>query len=220
MSAYEPIWRPVRPRNHRDLPTLFLHLFPTKGKRSLYSTTLTYRRMTSYLPVALRSHVIHHPRMPQKPNLEKGQLADPADPSMSRDARYREKPAVTDTSQSQLVYMCPNNPGVSPHWYHPCTLPLGLLPLHTCFSPPSSGDHRTFSPLPSVNISWITNLLVASLYRPSPCTTALLIRTITCCISTKQWSSTPGMIDFCVNCSRPASRTLLWPGSTSFREGP
>ena len=109
MSACEPGWRPARLRNHGDLPTHFLHLVLTKAKRSLYPTTLTYRRMTSYLPTALRSHAVHHPRMPRKPNLEKGPLIDPADPSVSRYAGYGEKPARTDASQSQLVNMCPNN---------------------------------------------------------------------------------------------------------------
>ena len=59
--------------------------------------------------------------------------------------------------------MCLNDPGASPHRYHPCTLLSGLLSLHTCFSPPPSEDHRKCSPLPSVSISWITNILAASL---------------------------------------------------------
>ena len=185
MSVCEPSWRPAKPRNHGDLPTHFLHLVPTKAKGSLYPTTLTCRRMMSYLLAALCSHAVHHPRTPRKPNPEKGPLTDPVDPSVSGNAGYREKPAGTDASQSQLVNMCLNDPGASPHWYHPCTLHSGLLPLHTCFSPPPSRDHRTCSPLPSISISWITNLPAASLYRPLPCTTTLLIRMITCCISTK-----------------------------------
>ena len=219
MRACEPGWRPARPRNHGDLPAHFLHLVPTKAGRPLYPTTLTYRRMMSYLPTALHSHGVHHPSTPQKPNPEKGPIVDPADPSVSRNAGYGEKPTGTDASQSQLMNMCPNDLGASPHRYHPCTLPSGLLPPHTCFSPSPSEDHSTCSPLPSVNIFWIMTLPAASLYRPSPCTTALPIRTITCCISAKRWSSTPGTIDFCVKCSWPTSRAWLWPGSTSFREG-
>ena len=166
------------PRNHRNLPAHFLHLVPTKVRRPLYPTTLTYQWMTSYLPTTLRSHGVNHPRTPRKPNPEKGPLVDPANPSIPCNAGYREKPAGTEASQSQLMNMCPNDPGASPHRYHPCTLPSGLLPPHTCFSPLPSKDHSTCSPLPSVIIFWIIILLVASLYRPSPCTTALPIRMI------------------------------------------
>ena len=130
--------------------------------------------------------VVHHPRTPRKPNPEKGPLANPAYPLVPCNVGYGEKPVGTDASQSQLMNMCPNDPRALPHRYHPCILPSGLLPLHTCFSPLPSGDHRTCSPLPLVSISWITNLHVAFLYRLSPCTMALPIRTITCCISTKQ----------------------------------
>ena len=186
MSACEPGWRPAKPRNHWDLPAHFLHLVSTKAKRPLYPTTLTYQRMTTYLPTALRSHDVHHPRMPRKPNPEKGHLVNPTDPSVPRNVGYGEKLAGTDASQSQLMNMCLNDPGALPHRYHQCTLPSGLLLPHTCFSPPPSEDHRTCSPFPSVNIFWIMILLAASLYRPSPCTTALPIRTITCCISTKR----------------------------------
>ena len=185
MSACEPGWRPSRPRNHGDLLAHFLHLVPTKERRPLYLTTLTYLRMTSYLPTALRSHGVHHPRTPRKPNPEKCPLIDPTDPLVPRNAGYEEKPAGTEASQSQLMNMCPNDPGASPHQYHPCTLPSGLLSPHTCFSPLPSEDHSTCSPLPSINIFWIMILPAASLYRPSPCTTTLPIRTITCCISTK-----------------------------------
>ena len=158
----------------------------TKARRPLYPTTLTYRWMTSYLPTALRSHGIHHPRTPRKPNPKKGPLVDPADPSVSHNARYKEKPVGTDASQSQLMNICPNDPGASPHRYHPCTPPSGWLPPHKCFSPPPSEDHRTCSPLPSINIFWIMILPTASLYRPSPCKMDLSIRTITCCISTQR----------------------------------
>ena len=183
MSTCESGWRPSRPRNHG---AHFLHLVPTKARRPLYPMTLTYWQMTSYLPTALRSHGVHHPRMPWKPNPEKGPLVDPADLSIPRSAEYGEKPAGTDASHSQLMNMCSNDPGASPHWYHPCTLHSGLLLPHTCFSPPPFRDHNTWSPLPSVNIFWIMILPAASLYRPSPCTKALPIRMITCCISTKR----------------------------------
>ena len=153
MSACEPGWRPTRQRNRGDLPAHILHPVPKKEKRPLYPTTLTYRRMTSYLPTALRSHAVYHPRMPWKPNPEKGPLIDLANPSVARDVGYGEKPARTDASQSQLMNMCPNGLGALPNRYHPCTLPSGLLPLHTCFSPPPSGGHRTCSHLPSVSIS-------------------------------------------------------------------
>ena len=186
MSACEPGWRPTRPRNHGDLPAHYLHRVLIKARRPLYSTTLTYRWMTSYLLTALRSHDVHHPRTPWKPNLEKGPLVDPADPSIPCNTEYREKPARTDASQSQLMNMCPNNPGALPHRYHPCTLPSGWLPPQICFSPPPSEDHRTYSPRLSVNIFWIMILPTASLCRPSPCTTILPIRMITCCISTKR----------------------------------
>ena len=152
MSTCEPSWRPVRARNHEDLPAHFLYLVPTKERRSLYLMTLTYRRMMSYLLTTLHSHGVHHPRTPWKPNPEKGPLIDPADPSVPRNAEYGEKLAGTNASQSQLMNMCPNDPRASPLRYHPCTLPSGLLPHHTCFSPPPSEDHSACSPLPSVNI--------------------------------------------------------------------
>ena len=185
MSACEPYWRLARPRNDGDLLAHFLHIVLTKVRRSLYPTTLTYRRMTSYLLTTLRSHGVHPPRTPRKPNPEKGPLVDPANPSVPRNAGYGEKPIGTDASQSQLMNMCPNNPGASAHQYPLFTLPSGLLLPHTCFSPPPSEDHNTCSPLPSVNIFWIMILLAASLYRSSPCTTDLPIHTITSCISTK-----------------------------------
>ena len=184
MSVCEPGWRSARPRNHGEIPRHFLHLISTKARRMMYPTTLTYRQMTSYLPTALRSHDVHHPRTLRKPSLEKDPLVNPADPPVPRNAGYGEKPAGTDASQSQL--MCLNDPRVSPHRYHPCTLPSGLVQPHTCFSPPPFQDHITCSPLPSVNIFWIMILLAASLYHPSACTTDLLICTITCCISTKR----------------------------------
>ena len=172
--------------DYRDLPAHFLHLVPIKARRPLYLTTLTYRRMTSYLLIALHSHDVHHPRTPRKPNPEKGPLVDPTDPSVPRNAGYGEKSAGTDASWRQLMNMRPSYPWASSHWYHPCTLPSGLLPPHTCFSPPASEDHNTCSPLPSVNIFCIMTLSVASLYHPSPCTMDLPIRMITCCISTKR----------------------------------
>ena len=174
------------PRNHGNLPAHFLHLIPIKARRSFYPMTLTYRRMTSYLLTALRSHGVHHLRTLRKPNPEKGPLVDPADSSVPRNAGYGEKPVGINASQSQLMNMCTNDPGASPHRYHPCTLRSRLLPPHTCFTPPPSKDHNTCSLLPSVNIFWIMILPAASLYCPLPCTTALPIRTITCCISTKR----------------------------------
>ena len=186
MSVCEPGWRPTRPISHGDLPAHFLHLVPIKARRLSYPTTLTYRRMMNCLPTGPCSHGVHHPRTPRKPNSEKGPLVDPADPSVPRSAEYGEKLAGTDASRSQLMNMCPSNPRALPHRCHPCTLPSGLLPPHTCFSPPPSEDHNTCSPLPSVSIFWIMTLPAASLYRPSLCTTALSTRTITCCISTKQ----------------------------------
>ena len=135
MSACEPGWRPARPRNHGDLPAHFLHFVLTKARRPLYPTTLTYRRMTSYLPTALYSHGVHHPRTLWKPNPRKGPLVDPADPLVPRNAGYGEKPTGTDANQSQLMNMCPNDPRASPHRYHPCTLLSGLLPPpHMFFS--------------------------------------------------------------------------------------
>ena len=135
--------------------THFLHLVPIKARRSLYLTTLTYRQMTNYLPAALRSHGVHHPRTPWKPNPEKGPLVDPVDPSVSHSAGYGEKPTGTGANRSQLMNMRPSYPGASPYRYHPCTLPSGLLPPHTCFYPPPSEDHNTCSPLPSVSIFWV-----------------------------------------------------------------
>ena len=111
--------------------------------------------MTSYLLTALCSHDVHHPRTPRKPNKKKGLLVDPVDPSVPRNARYGEKSVGTNGNRSQLMTMRPSNPRASPHYYHPCTLPSGLLPPHTCFSPSPFEDHRTCSLLPSVNIFWI-----------------------------------------------------------------
>ena len=126
------------------------------------------------------------PKRRESPIQKKGPLVDLAEPSVPCNAGYGEKPAGTNASQSQLMNMCLNDPGASPHRYHPCTLPSGLLPPHTCFSPPPSEDHSTCSPLPSVNIFWIMILPAASLYHPSPCMMAFPIRTITCCILTKR----------------------------------
>ena len=149
MSAYKPGCRPASPRNHGDLPAHFLHLVPIKERRPLYPTTLTYRRMTSYLLTALRSHGVQHPPTSRKPNLEKGPLIDPADPSTQRRA-WRE--ASRDRRQLEPAHeYVPERPGgIAPSV--PSMLPSGLLPLHTCFSPPPSEDHNICSPLPSVNI--------------------------------------------------------------------
>ena len=86
--------------------------------------------MTSYPPAVPRSHAIHHPRTPRNPNLEKGHLVDPAGPSMSRGAGYRENPAETNDRQRQLTNMCLTGLGTSPRQYHPCTRPLGPPPLY------------------------------------------------------------------------------------------
>ena len=159
---------------------------PDKGKGAAVPDDINLPADDGLSSTALHSHDVHHPRTPQKPNPEKDPLVDPANPLVPCNAEYGEKPAGIDASQSQLMNMCPNDLGASPHRYHPCTLLSGLLPPHTCFSPLPSEDHRTCSPLPSVNIFWIKILPAASLCRPSPCTMALLIHTITCCISTKR----------------------------------
>ena len=216
MSACEPGWRPARLRNHGDLPAYFLHLVLTKAKRPLYLMTLTYQRMTSYLLAALRSHAVHHPQKPRKPDPKKGPLADPDDPSVSPNDGYIEKLAGTDASQSQLVNMCSNDPGASPHKYYPCTLPSGLLPPHTCFSPPPFGDHRTCSPLPSVNIFWIMILPTASLYRPPPCTTALLINDHMLHFNQAMILNAGDNRLLCKVFPTSLKGPLLWPGSTSF----
>ena len=147
-SAYEPGWRPAKPISHGDLLAHFLHLVSIKARRSLYPTTLTYRRMMNYIPIALRSHGVHHPRTPQNPNLEKGPLIDPANPSVPRNTEYGEKPAGTNASRSQLMNMPPSDPGASPHRCHPCTLPSGLLPPTHVFllRPPRTTTHALLSP--------------------------------------------------------------------------
>ena len=186
-SACEPGWRPARLRNHGDHNAHFLHLVPINARMLLYPTTLTYQRMMSYLLTALRSHGVHHPRTLLKPNPEKGPLVDPSRSiSIAQRGVWREASRDRRASRSQLMNMRPSDPGASPHRYNPCTLPSGLLPPHTCFSSPPFEDHNTCSPLPSVNIFWIMTLPMASLYRPSPCTTTHPIHTITCCILTKR----------------------------------
>ena len=99
-EAFAVLEHPIGPslRNHGDLPTHFQHLVPINARRPLYPTTLTYRRMTSYLPTALLSYGVHHPRTPRKPNPEKAPLVDPTDPSVPRNAGYGEKLAGTDAS--------------------------------------------------------------------------------------------------------------------------
>ena len=141
-SGCESGWRLAMPINHGDLLAHFLHLVLIKARKSLYPTTLTYRWMTNYLLTALRSHGVHHPRMPRKPNPEKGPLIDPAYPLVPRSAVYGEKLAGTDSSRSQLMNMCPSNPGVLPHRYHPCTHVFLLRPpkttAHALLSPRSA----------------------------------------------------------------------------------
>ena len=136
------------PRNHRDLPTHFLHIGLIKASRPLYLTTLTYQRMTSYLPTALRSHGVHHPPTPWKPNPEKGPLVDPADPSVPHNVGYGEKPIGIDASQSQLMNMCSSDLGESPHRYHPCTSLRGCYhPTHVfLIHPPRTTAHAFLSP--------------------------------------------------------------------------
>ena len=55
------------------------------------------------------------PRRSPSPNAveaqsRKGPFVDPIDPSVPRNAGYREKPARIDASQSQLMNMCLNDP--------------------------------------------------------------------------------------------------------------
>ena len=64
--------------------------------------------------------------------------------------------------------------------------PSGAAPAPQMFVPSSFGDQRTCSPLPLDSISWTTILLADFPYHPSPCTTVLPIRTITCYITTRQ----------------------------------
>ena len=69
---------------------------------------------------------------------------------------------------------------------HPITRLSGPPPPCRCLFPPPFGDHKTCSPLPWDSISWTTILPATFPYHPSPCTTVLPIRTITCYITTRQ----------------------------------
>ena len=96
MSTYEPGWRPARPRNHKDLPVHFLHLVPTKARRPLYSMTLTYRWMTSYLLTALRSHGVHIPKRRESPIQKKA-------PSSTQPIhQYRATPGTERSQQGPM----------------------------------------------------------------------------------------------------------------------
>ena len=64
--------------------------------------------------------------------------------------------------------------------------PIGAAPHRKQFLPPPFGDYRTCFPLPLDSISWTMILPVAFPYHPSPCTTVLPIRTITCYIIIRQ----------------------------------
>ena len=132
------------------------------------------------------SRAVHHPRTPRKPNLEKGHLTDPADPSVLQGVGCRENPTRTNDRQRQLTNMCLTGLGVSPYQYHLCTCLSGPPQHSKCFFPPPFEDHRTCSPLPLDSIYWTTILPATFPYHPSPCTTVLLIRTITCYITTRQ----------------------------------
>ena len=140
----------------------------------------------SYPLAVPRSRAVHHPRTPRKPTREKGHLTDPASPLVSQGVGCGGNPAGTNDRQHQFTDMCLTRPGASPYQRHPCTRPSGL-PLHRrCLFPPPFGDHRTCSPLPLDSISWTTILPADFPYHPSPCTTVLPIRTITCYITTRQ----------------------------------
>ena len=140
----------------------------------------------SYPPAVPRSRAVHHPRMPQKPTQEKGHLSGPVGPSVSLSIGCGENLAGTDDRQHQLTNMCLTGQEASPHQRHPCTRLSRPPPRCRFLFPPPFGDHRTCSPLPLDNISWTTILPAAFPYHPSPCTTALPIRTITCYITTRQ----------------------------------
>ena len=128
MSVCEPGWRPAGPRNCRNLPTHFLLPVPAKAKRSLHRTISIYRQMMSYPSTVPRSHVVHHPRTPRKPNLEKGHLANPVGSSVSQGIGCGENPAGTNDRQCQLTNMCLIGLGASPYQYHPCTCLSGPPP--------------------------------------------------------------------------------------------
>ena len=130
MSACKPGWTLAEPSNRGSLPAHFRHPVPAKAKRLLRRTTSIYQRMTSYLPAVPRSPAVHHPRTLRKPNLEKGPLANPTNPSVSQGAGCGKNSAGTNDPQRQLTSMCQTGLGAPPRQYHLCTHPWGPPLLH------------------------------------------------------------------------------------------
>ena len=186
MSVYEPSWTSVEPSNRGNLLALFPPSRPGKGKEVVAPDNVD-------LPVDDELSFGNSPlpcRSPSPNTVEahsrKSHLADPTGPLVSQGVGCGGNPIGTNDRQHQLTDMCLTRPGASPHQRHPCTRLSRPRPGRRCLFPPPFGDHRTCSPLPFDSISWTTILPAAFPYHPSPCTTVLPIRTITCYITTRQ----------------------------------
>ena len=142
--------------------------------------------MTSYLPIALHSPVIHHPKTMRKPSLEIDLLATLVGLLVARIARCEERPVGTDLIRNWPLSIYLPGSGVWPPSFYLRSTHSGQPPPRMQHLIPLSGDHTTCYLPPWASIFWITNLLVDSLYRCSPCTTAPLIHMIICCTLTKQ----------------------------------
>ena len=153
MSAYETSWKLAKLSNRGNLPARSLLPIPAKEKRSMRRTMSICRRMMSYPPEVPRSCAVHHSQTSRKPTREKGHLVGLAGLLVSQGIGCGGNPAGTNDRQHQLTDMCLTRPEASPHQRHPCTYLSGQPPHHKCLFPPPFGDHKTYSPLPSDNIS-------------------------------------------------------------------
>ena len=97
---------PSRPGKGKEVTTSDDIDLPADDELSFGSSPLTRRSPSQTL---------------RKPNLEKGHLADPADPSVSQGIECEVNLAGTNDHQRQLTNMCLTGLGASPYQYHPCT---------------------------------------------------------------------------------------------------
>ena len=136
--------------------------------------------MTNYLPIALHSPVVYHPRTMRKLSPERDLLAILAGLLVACVTGCEERPTGTDPIRNWPLSICLPGSGVWPPSFY-----LRSIPRMQHFIP-LSGDCTTCYLPPWASIFWITSLLADSSYRHLPCMTAPLIHMIICCTSTRQ----------------------------------
>ena len=141
--------------------------------------------MTSYLPIALHSPVVRHPRTVRKPSAEKDLLSIPTGLLVARVVGCEERPVQTNPILNWPLSICLPGSGVWPLSFYLRSTHSGRPPPRMQHLITLSGDHTTCYLPPWASINWIMSLLTYSSNRRFLCTTTPLIHTILCCTLTR-----------------------------------